>query len=194
MPMGRVAIGVIVVAAAVFVAPQDRARAQGAAPDAEVVFWQSIAESNDPAEFEAYLDLYPEGNFAALARIRLARMGRAAPPTAAPVPPTAAPVPRGAESDEAPVVTAVLVAKVRFATKNANVRAAPSTKAKRVTTLPAGAMVQVRTDAPVDDWYDVTLSDGRTGFVYAPLLSEDPKHAGTGALDALGDIGDVGSF
>ena len=39
--------------------------------DKEVVFWQSIQNSNSPAQFQAYLDQYPNGTFAALARARI---------------------------------------------------------------------------------------------------------------------------
>ena len=41
----------------------------------ENLFWQSIRESTDPADFEAYLRQYPDGAFRALARNRLARLG-----------------------------------------------------------------------------------------------------------------------
>jgi len=52
--------------------------------DAEVVFWESIRDSKDPAEYRAYLDSYPQGRFASLARIRAATP--AAEPTAKPAP------------------------------------------------------------------------------------------------------------
>lgn len=44
---------------------------QGAEPSVEIVFWESIKESARPADYEAYLEQYPEGSFAALARTRL---------------------------------------------------------------------------------------------------------------------------
>jgi uncharacterized caspase-like protein len=46
---------------------------------AETAFWTSIAESDDPADFEAYLDQYPEGTFAALARRRIDRLNAPEP-------------------------------------------------------------------------------------------------------------------
>ena len=39
---------------------------------AEVVYWNSIANSTDRADFESYLKDYPNGSFVALARNRLA--------------------------------------------------------------------------------------------------------------------------
>ncbi len=49
--------------------------AVAAAPDSDLVavelaFWDAIKESEDPAEFYAYLEQYPEGSFAALAESR----------------------------------------------------------------------------------------------------------------------------
>jgi TPR repeat protein len=38
---------------------------------AEISFWESVKDSTKPAELEAYLKAYPNGTFAALARIRL---------------------------------------------------------------------------------------------------------------------------
>jgi adenylate cyclase len=48
-----------------------------AAPDpkaVELVFWDSIKDSLRSADYEAYLEQYPEGNFAPLARARLAEL------------------------------------------------------------------------------------------------------------------------
>jgi adenylate cyclase len=39
---------------------------------AEIVFWQSVEASNDDGEYQIYLERYPEGAFAELARTRLA--------------------------------------------------------------------------------------------------------------------------
>lgn len=65
----------------------------------ELTFWQSIQASRDPAEFEAYLSRYPQGNFAGLARARLQALRATAAATAAPpatpaMPTPAAPPPR----------------------------------------------------------------------------------------------------
>ena len=42
-----------------------------ASAEVELVFWQSIADSTNPAEFEAYLRRFPNGMFSDLAQIRL---------------------------------------------------------------------------------------------------------------------------
>ncbi|TAJ38670.1 MAG: adenylate/guanylate cyclase domain-containing protein [Reyranella sp.] len=50
--------------------PQDR--------EVELAFWDSVRESDNPASLGAYLEKYPEGEFKALAEIRLAEI-KAAP-------------------------------------------------------------------------------------------------------------------
>jgi adenylate cyclase len=42
-----------------------------APPSVELVFWESIRESTRIADYEAYLEQYPDGSFAPLARTRL---------------------------------------------------------------------------------------------------------------------------
>ena len=68
-----------------------------ATPDREGVFWDSMRNSSNAADFEAYLQTYPNGAFAALARSRVAALR--APSTAsrqldAATSPAAAPAPR----------------------------------------------------------------------------------------------------
>lgn len=60
---------------------------------AEMVFWESVRTSTDPADFRAYLEQYPNGRFAPLARNRLAALAPkpAAPALAVPPAPAAAP-------------------------------------------------------------------------------------------------------
>ena len=46
----------------------------------EIMFWESVRASSDPADFRAYLEQYPQGRFAALARNRLAALGHTPAP------------------------------------------------------------------------------------------------------------------
>ena len=58
-------------------APAPSPAAQEPSPSSsqvEVVFWQSIANSTNPAEFEAYLRRFPNGVFSELAQARLAAL------------------------------------------------------------------------------------------------------------------------
>jgi hypothetical protein len=42
-------------------------------PDPDMVFWQSIEHSRQPADYRAYLNEFPHGRFASLARLRITR-------------------------------------------------------------------------------------------------------------------------
>ena len=45
----------------------------------ELAFWQSVEASDDPKEYQAYLDQFPEGAFATLATTRLTGSGGSSP-------------------------------------------------------------------------------------------------------------------
>lgn len=81
---------------AVIPPPQTPGATQDAAYD--LAFWESIRNSRNAAEYRAYLDAYPNGRFASLARTREQeyRASPAAPAVAAVVPPPAAPQANGA--------------------------------------------------------------------------------------------------
>jgi len=78
------------------------ALAQGTDP-ADLVFWQSIQNSTSPAEYQAYLDAFPQGKFAPLARLRV--QGGAMPTGAASA---AAPAPQAAMPAPAPAMPAAV--------------------------------------------------------------------------------------
>ena len=59
-------------------------------PDRDTVFWSSIQGSDNPALFEAYLQQFPAGIFAPIARARIDALRRPPPP---PAPVSAAPAP-----------------------------------------------------------------------------------------------------
>jgi formylglycine-generating enzyme required for sulfatase activity len=52
----------------------------------ELAFWDSIKDSNQVGDYEAYLKQYPKGRFAALAQARIARLHAAQPQAPAPKP------------------------------------------------------------------------------------------------------------
>lgn len=49
------------------------------AGSAEITFWESVHDSKNPVELEAYLKAFPTGKFVPMARLRLEKLGRAAP-------------------------------------------------------------------------------------------------------------------
>jgi len=68
----RYFLSVVMLTAALFLPAGNQAVAQS--DMAEIEFWQSVKASQDPAEFKAYLDLYPQGKFAPLARLRIKKL------------------------------------------------------------------------------------------------------------------------
>jgi len=73
-----------------------------AADPVELGFWDTIKRSDNPADFKAYLDSYPDGPFAVIARARLEQIeAKAATRTPAPAPPPAAPQPPAASQPAA---------------------------------------------------------------------------------------------
>jgi len=65
------------------------AAAAGVGSPFELAFWQSVAASNDVAQLDAYLQRYPNGTFAGLARAKIAALS---PQQAAPAAPVTAPM------------------------------------------------------------------------------------------------------
>jgi adenylate cyclase len=47
----------------------------------ELAFWDTVKDSDNPEMYEAYLERYADGAFAALAKVRLGELGSSAPPT-----------------------------------------------------------------------------------------------------------------
>lgn len=91
--------------------------------DAEITFWNSVKDSRNPAELKAYLDAFPNGAFAALARIRVAALERAAqttpPPAIAaprpqipPSPPPSASTPSAPQSVQSAITSLAVVREV----------------------------------------------------------------------------------
>ena len=67
----------------------------------ELAFWDAIKTSTDPEDFKAYLEQYPKGRFAALARKRAGLVASATPSPSTPTrTPTPAPTPAGTRGGE----------------------------------------------------------------------------------------------
>ena len=110
----------------------------------ELAFWNAIKDSTNPADFQAYLEAFPEGTFAPLARVRAQSGGGAVP---------------------VEDVDLDYVARVA-----ANVRAQPTADSDRLGSLPEGARVQVTGRAAGGNWLRIALNDGGSGFVFGELL------------------------
>ena len=59
--------------------PEDLTQKQGPTTQAELLFWESVKDSQHAADIEAYLAQYPSGTYATLAQNRLARLAPSPP-------------------------------------------------------------------------------------------------------------------
>ena len=133
-------------------------RVQAASPapttggvDKETLFWQSIQSSDDPAMFEAYLEQFPNGTFAPLARAKVAALKTEQ--VAGLTPPTV-------EDMDATFV----------AVKTANVRAGPSAETEKMGRLTIDDPVAVTGKVRGKDWYRIAHA-GATAYVFVPLIA-----------------------
>ena len=132
--------------------------------DKEIVFWQSIRNSTDAADYEAYRLQYPNGAFAALARARATKYRM---PQVAALPP-------------APAFRVTPMNEAMVARRASNVRAEPSRTSSKVGRLGAGVKVGVtgKTTVSGATWYRIALGPGLpSGYVYGKLLTEAPIHS-----------------
>lgn len=127
----------------------------------ELTLWNAIADSDDPRQFEAYLEQFPQGTFATVARLRLEDLAETEV-AAAVAPP-------------APVFEVDPYEAELVALRNSNVRAGPSTDHDQVASLIAGAEVRVTGKVQGVDWYRIALTDGGEAYIWAPLLGEPPQ-------------------
>jgi formylglycine-generating enzyme required for sulfatase activity len=125
----------------------------------ELEFWQSIKDSTDAADYEAYLEAYPNGKFAPLARSRAQRYKKPAP--------VQAKQPQQAKQAEL-IITDMNVDYVVLRT--ANIRQEPSANSKRLGELKQGSKVQVTGQVSGSNWYQVKSATGVMGFVFGDLL------------------------
>jgi uncharacterized caspase-like protein len=140
---------------------------------AELLFWDSIKHSDNPATFEAYLTQFPNGVFAGLARAKIAELESGDPAetqSAARQIQPAAPQPEPQVEQPAPIAVEEL-SGVYVATKSANVRAAPATDAKIVAKLAVDQAVDATGQVAGGEWLRVSVK-GKAGFVSGKLMAQ----------------------
>jgi hypothetical protein len=81
MNMRKILINTIIAATAVCMAPTTFAEEAGGSNNAavEMAFWNSVKDSREPVELQAYLNKYPKGQFAELALIRKQNLEKTKP-------------------------------------------------------------------------------------------------------------------
>lgn len=171
------------------VRPVQAAVPPAAVVDKEVVFWQSIQNSADPAMFEAYLKQYPSGTFALLAEAKVKALPptRTASLTRVPEKPAALPSPSqaGRNNDAAKVSAETPITPLKMVVVSAvTARAAPGLDGRKVAEVPVGAEVvaaaKVRSGGSW--WYRVALP-GKEGavYVFGRFLVARPENFGDSA-------------
>jgi formylglycine-generating enzyme required for sulfatase activity len=118
------------------------------AEQVELTFWESIKNSDQAGDYEAYLQSYPNGRFAALAKARIARLRAAAPKTEA-VTPKAEPTPAAKPAPEPKRAAPARPEprKAPAATAPAAAPTAPVTADEKPAPLPASAKGEIK-DCP----------------------------------------------
>jgi len=124
----------------------------------ELEFWESIKDSTHAEDYEAYLEAYPDGRFAPLARTRATRYKKSEPATAPPP-----------SIDDMDIYYDVVT--------KSNVRSQPAPRAERVGELDKGQRVHVTGRVRDKNWYRIDLPGGASGFVFGELLREPAKAA-----------------
>jgi formylglycine-generating enzyme required for sulfatase activity len=124
----------------------------------ELEFWESIKNSTHAEDYEAYLEAYPDGRFAPLARARAERYQDS-----------------GAQPAQTPAASVEDMDVYYIATTNANVRSQPTPRAERVGELDKGERVHVTGRVRDKNWYRIDLASGSSGFVFGELLREPRK-------------------
>lgn len=126
----------------------------------ELEFWRSIEDSTDASDYEAYLETYPNGRFAPLARARAARYKK-----------NAAKPPQDSVEPAPPIET---LDKEYIVLTDANLRAGPSSQSALVTQVSKGSRLQVTGRVTDGNWFQVKAPTGETAYIYAGLVSETP--------------------
>jgi uncharacterized caspase-like protein len=146
------------------VEPKVDAQAQ-VAEQQDLVFWQSIKDSDDPALFDDYLARFPKGAFRQIALSR-----------------------RNAHTSESPSRHAQYPApideldRLMYVQERANFRTGPSADAPIITTLDPGIEIQVTGTVVDDRWYRVMLDGDQPAFVWQPLLGPSAPAVDVAAL------------
>lgn len=128
----------------------------------EMEFWRAIANSRQAGDYQAYLQKYPSGQFAPLAKERLSRLSQ--------------PGASGNPGDRATATPSALelepIGRQYVVVQNSNVRAEPTVESARVTTLPRGTSVQVAGKVTGRNWYAIEDDGKSIGYIYATLLQD----------------------
>ena len=125
----------------------------------DLVFWTTVKDSSDPADFVDYLNSFPDGVFRTLAERRLEDL---------------ADVDAASLAEREPVLRIEVLDERLITQKRTNVRAEPSSSGVIVATLEPGQTVEVTGDIADSDWLRVSLGAEIEAYIWKPLLGSSP--------------------
>lgn len=144
-------------------APAPTIRIADNASEFEATMWNIVRKSDNPADYEAYLEVFPNGQFAEKARGALARL-RAAKPKA---------MPKASRSIRlAPEEKLEGIGRTYVVRATANLRAAPGTDSQIVGRAAKGDTIFVLGRIVGRDWYKVSNKAGLVAYIAAFLVGE----------------------
>jgi carboxyl-terminal processing protease len=168
----------------------------GAAPQAggvdpkqlDLTYWTSIQNSTDPADYQAYLDQFPDGVYAKLAANRLKAMGSFTTQSAE----NDRAVPEQAPS--AADGTLVFTATDRFVTtrEKATLYTAPAETSDIIAKPVAGLAVRASGRSPDGGWWQLSLPNGRTAYAKAADIDEQTDAPAPAQQTAQADASPAG--
>jgi len=136
----------------------ETAQATDGSSDFEAALWNVIRESKNPSDFEAYLEVFPSGQYSTQARQRLSVLRPPETPKSA-----------------APAVKVEAMQGEYELTVSANIRELPDTSSSIVGRGDKGERLQVTGRVVGANWYRVKTPGGGTAYVSSKLMREPPK-------------------
>jgi hypothetical protein len=148
---------------------------------AEIAFWNSVKDTRNPRELQAYIQAYPTGTFSTLARLRINALEEDARAKAAPPPPPPAPKPAPAPAPVADLSDPAVMREIQV--KLYGVLDAPTQTAirdwqKRAEFTPTGTLLpdqlaRLRASTPSSTWGAMAY----TARAYVATVSNRPSRA-----------------
>jgi formylglycine-generating enzyme required for sulfatase activity len=122
----------------------------------ELIFWDSIKDSDNAADYDAYLEAYPQGRFAPLAKARAKSLREQQA--------------KQQRTTSGPEITD-MDAEFKVL-KNARLREQPDASSENLGTLLRDSRIIVTGRVVDSDWYRIETMDGKSGFVFGTLIEE----------------------
>ena len=135
------------------------------------VFWESIKDSDRPEDYEAYLQAFPKGRFAPLAKARAAYLSKDT---------VSAPKTPALQIDEIDTAYEVI--------KPANLRSGPWTRSAVVGSLKKGEKVHATGRVIGRNWFRIDTESGNSGFVFGDLIKESASPVVKKSLPVVSSI------